>query len=133
MAVVCHRRFIQPRCKVINSNRGQTPGETFAQGVVKHFHDATLQADIENSVNADPGSEQTAHARLLNGFSTVPSLCHTVLTVVDPETNKIEYKAQSPDEAVLVQAAAEVGYVFRARDREILKLQTPFSDELESC
>jgi phospholipid-translocating ATPase len=109
----------------------QTPVETFAPGVVKHFHDAMLQADIENSVHADPGSEQAAHARLLNGFFTVLSLCHTVLTVVDPETNKIEYKAQSPDEAALVQAAADVGYVFRGRDRETLKLQTPFSDELE--
>ena len=98
---------------------------------MKHFHDATLQADIENSVNADPGSEQAAHSRSLNGFFTVLSLCHTVLTVVDSETNRIEYKAQSPDEAALVQAAADMGYVFHGRDREILKLQTPFSDELE--
>jgi phospholipid-translocating ATPase len=105
--------------------------ETFAPGVVKHFHDSMLQADIENSVHADPGSEQAAHARLLNGFFTVLSLCHTVLTVIDPETSKIEYKAQSPDEAALMQAAADVGYVFRGRDREIIKLQTPFSDELE--
>jgi phospholipid-translocating ATPase len=54
-----------------------------------------------------------------------------VLTAVDPETGAIEYKAQSPDEAALVQAAADVGVVVRGRDREILKLQTPFADEVE--
>lgn len=40
----------------------------------------------------------------------------------------IEYKAQSPDEAALVQAAADVGFVFRGREREVLLLQTPFSN-----
>jgi phospholipid-translocating ATPase len=50
---------------------------------------------------------------------------------VDPETGAIEYKAQSPDEAALVQAAADIGFVFRGRDKEILSLQTPFSEEVE--
>ena len=107
------------------------PPETVSQGVARHFFDAKLKADIENSVDADAGSERAAHARLLNGFFTVLALCHTVLTVVDPETDHIEYKAQSPDEAALVQAAADMGFIFRGRDRETLKLQTPFSDELE--
>jgi phospholipid-translocating ATPase len=65
----------------------------------------------------------------MNGFFTVLALCHSVLTAVDPKTGAIEYKAQSPDEAALVQAAADVGYVFRGRERELLRLQTPFSDE----
>ena len=43
----------------------------------------------------------------------------------------IEYKAQSPDEAALVQAAADMGFVFRGRDRELLLLQTPFSVDEE--
>jgi phospholipid-translocating ATPase len=59
------------------------------------------------------------------------ALCHTVLTSVDPITGAIEYKAQSPDEAALVQAAADVGFVFHGRDRETLRLKTPFSEELE--
>ncbi|KAF6763732.1 phospholipid-translocating ATPase [Ephemerocybe angulata] len=83
-----------------------------------HFHDAELTRDLQDS----------AHARLLNGFFSVLALCHTVLTTVDPETGAIEYKAQSPDEAALVQAAADMGFVFRGRDREVLLLQTPFSD-----
>jgi phospholipid-translocating ATPase len=96
------------------------------------FHDSALLKDIDLAVNAEPGTEDAAHARLLNGFFTVLSLCHTVLTSVDAETGALKYKAQSPDEEALVQAAADVGYIFRGRDRDVLRLQTPFSDELET-
>ncbi|KAL0946504.1 hypothetical protein HGRIS_012720 [Hohenbuehelia grisea] len=112
-------------------NPRNATGVKLSQGVLMHFSDATLKQDLEDSVAAAPGSENAAHARQLNGFFTVLSLCHTVLTSVDPETGAIEYKAQSPDEAALVQAAADVGYVFRGRNKEVLSLQTPFSDELE--
>lgn len=93
------------------------------------FHDQDLLNDIRSSVNAEPGGENGA--RSLNGFFTVLSLCHTVLTTVDAETGTLQYKAQSPDEEALVEAAAAVGYVFRGRDRDVLHLQTPFSDEFE--
>lgn len=93
------------------------------------FRDQDLLSDIESAVNAEPGQE--SQARSLNGFFTVLSLCHTVLTSVDSETGALVYKAQSPDEEALVHAAAAVGYVFRGRDRDVLHLQTPFSDELE--
>ena len=93
------------------------------------FHDQSLLNDIESAVTAEPGQEN--QARSLNGFFTVLSLCHTVLTTVDSETGALTYKAQSPDEEALVHAAAAVGYVFRGRDRDVLHLQTPFSDELE--
>ncbi|KAF8077575.1 phospholipid-translocating ATPase [Lyophyllum atratum] len=91
------------------------------------FRDAFLTQDLEDAVNADPESENAPHSRLLNGFFTVLALCHTVLTSVDPVTGEIEYKAQSPDEAALVQAAADVGFVFCGRDKEILSLRTPSS------
>jgi len=91
-----------------------------------HFRDAELTQDLLLSVHADPKSEGAAHARHLNGFFSVLALCHTVLTSVDPVTGKLEYKAQSPDEAALVQAAADMGYVFKGREREVLYLQTPF-------
>jgi hypothetical protein len=39
----------------------------------------------------------------------------------------LEYKAQSPDEAALVQAAADVGFEFRGRDRDVLTMRTPFA------
>jgi phospholipid-translocating ATPase len=41
----------------------------------------------------------------------------------------LEYKAQSPDEAALVQAAADIGFEFRGRDRDVLILRTPFARE----
>ncbi|KAJ2929330.1 hypothetical protein H1R20_g7765, partial [Candolleomyces eurysporus] len=93
-----------------------------------HFHDAELHHDIQQSLHAEAGAPDAAHARVLNGFFSVLALCHTVLTSVDPETGVIEYKAQSPDEAALVQAAADMGFVFRGRDsREVMLLQTPYS------
>lgn len=102
-----------------------------SSGVLRHFSDQQLRQDLARAVSAEPGSENEAQARSLNGFFSVLALCHTVITAVDPETGVIEYKAQSPDEAALVQAAADVGFVFRGRDREILMLQTPFSKEIE--
>ncbi len=90
------------------------------------FHSAALEADIAAAVATSP-SLSAEHARALHGFFSVLALCHTVLTSIDRETGKIDYKAQSPDEAALVQAAADAGYIFRGRDREVLTLQTPFS------
>lgn len=106
-------------------------GVKVSKQVLYHFSDAQLKSDLESSIQADPESGNAAHARSLNGFFTVLALCHTVLTAVDPETGALEYKAQSPDEAALVQAAADVGFVFRGRDSDVLMLQTPFGDEVE--
>lgn len=91
------------------------------------FRDAALAQDIEASVSADLNSENASHSRLLNGFFTVLALCHTVVTSTDPVTGEIEYKSQSPDEAALVQAAADVGFVFCGRDKEVLSFRTPSS------
>nr|GAT54067.1 phospholipid-translocating ATPase [Mycena chlorophos] len=95
---------------------------------IPHFKDAGLTADLNAAVAADPNSENAAHARSLNGFFKVLGLCHTVLTGEDTQTGAMQYKAQSPDEAALVQAAADVGFVFLGRDRDFLSLRTPFSD-----
>lgn len=99
--------------------------------VAEHYRNKELQADLKESLVADASSPAASHARTLNGFFTVLSLCHTVLASVDPKTGAVRYKAQSPDEAALVQAAADVGFVFRGRDRETLRLQTPFVDHVE--
>ncbi|PPQ86909.1 hypothetical protein CVT25_009795 [Psilocybe cyanescens] len=96
--------------------------------VIHHFSDAELSRDLLSAVHDDLDAAGAAHARILNGFFSVLALCHTVLTNVDPDTGKIEYKAQSPDEAALVQAAADVGFVFRGREKEILYLETPFQN-----
>lgn len=93
------------------------------------FRDTVLTSDITAACNETDlsSSHARAHARALNGFFTVLGLCHTALASVDPLTGVIEHKAQSPDEAALVQAAADVRYVFLGRDKEILSLHTPSS------
>ncbi|KAL1664577.1 hypothetical protein GGF50DRAFT_101685 [Schizophyllum commune] len=109
-------------------NPAKAPGVKLAGNVLHHFRDEELARDLHAAVDTE---KDPAHARALNGFFSVLALCHTVLTATDPGTGAIEYKAQSPDEAALVQAAADMGYIFRGRDKEILSLQTPFSDEYE--
>jgi phospholipid-translocating ATPase len=99
--------------------------------VLEHYRNDELQADLKESMSADPNSPAASHARTLNGFFTVLSLCHTALATVDRQSGAVEYKAQSPDEAALVRAAADVGFVFKGRDREFLRLQTPFVDQDE--
>lgn len=98
-----------------------------AEHVLAHFTDSALIDDIAAAREAVSGSREDKHGRMLNGFWSVLALCHTALVSVDPDTGAIQYKAQSPDEAALVQAAADVGFVFRGRDREVLTLQTPFA------
>lgn len=88
------------------------------------FHDEELLADI-GRLKPDTSLDKLA------AFFTVLGLCHTVLASVDPETGAIEYKAQSPDEAALVQAAADVGFAFRGKERDILRLKTPLNAHLE--
>ncbi|KAJ2916976.1 hypothetical protein MD484_g3448, partial [Candolleomyces efflorescens] len=113
-----------------DSDSTDTPDPLKAKAIKAkvHFHDVDLEHDIQQSLHVEPGGPDAAHARLLNGFFSVLALCHTVLTSVDPQTGVIEYKAQSPDEAALVQAAADMGFVFRGRDsREVMLLQTPYS------
>lgn len=102
-----------------------------AEGSLAHFRDRDLSADIAAATDADEESERAVRGRLINGFFTALGLCHTALTAIDPETGAIQYKAQSPDEAALVQAAADVGFVFRGREKDELTLQTPFSEAYE--
>ncbi|KAG6864192.1 hypothetical protein C0991_011668 [Blastosporella zonata] len=78
----------------------------------------SLSDDLVSAAHtSDP---DPARARALHGFFSVLALCHTVLTGTNSETGALEYKAQSPDEAALVQAAADVGYVFRGRDVDVI-------------
>ncbi|QRV87362.1 phospholipid-translocating P-type ATPase [Ceratobasidium sp. AG-Ba] len=94
--------------------------ETAPQGATKYVNEQ-LKHDIEN-----PRDDN--HMRQIYGFFSTLALCHTVLTGTDERTGRLEYKAQSPDEAALVQAAADAGFVFLGREREVMRLQTPFSD-----
>lgn len=46
-------------------------------------------------------------------FFRLLALCHTVMA--ETVDGKLEYQAQSPDEAALVSAARNFGFVFRSR------------------
>ncbi|KAH3674613.1 hypothetical protein WICMUC_003159 [Wickerhamomyces mucosus] len=51
-------------------------------------------------------------------FMLYLSLCHTVLTEPSEENpNKLEFRAESPDEAALVQVASDIGCSFKKRTR----------------
>ncbi|KAJ7744516.1 phospholipid-translocating ATPase [Mycena maculata] len=117
--------------KDVSSSSSSASTPTGKSDGIFHFKDVNLTADLDAAVSTDPSSENAAHARSLNGFFKVLGLCHTVLTGQDPTTGEIEYKSQSPDESALVQAAADVGFVFLGRDRDYLSLRTPFADEPE--
>jgi phospholipid-translocating ATPase len=62
----------------------------------------------------------------MNAFLTTLALCHTVIATTD-DNGALQYKAQSPDEAALVHAAADCGFIFRGKDKEMMRLQTPFT------
>ncbi|KAI0683336.1 phospholipid-translocating P-type ATPase, partial [Cytidiella melzeri] len=106
-----------------------------SNGVLKRFKDHILSADIASAAastaSADTDAQAYAHSRHLHGFWLTVALCHTVLASVDPESGALEYKAQSPDEAALVQAAADMGFTFRGRDKEIIYVTTPFSEGVD--
>ncbi|TIB00265.1 hypothetical protein E3P94_01779 [Wallemia ichthyophaga] len=111
----------EPHVNKHTTTRGENPQETEE---VPKFFSSVLQEDIRGGVNeeAEKKSQDT------DAFLTCLSLCHTALAA-EKEDGTLEYKAQSPDESALVQGAADIGYVFKGRDRNILKLQTPFTGD----
>ncbi|CAE7183194.1 unnamed protein product, partial [Rhizoctonia solani] len=87
---------------------------------ITRFVNTQLKQDIES-----PRDDN--HMRQLYGFFSTLALCHTVLAGTNEQTGRLEYKAQSPDEAALVQAAADAGFIFLGRERETMRMQTPFA------
>jgi phospholipid-translocating ATPase len=91
-----------------------------ADQVLAPFHDSEIDRDL--------AKRDSSEASNLYGFFCNLALCHTVLA--QDEDGLIAYKAQSPDEAALVQAAADVGFVFLGRDKNILRIQTPHDPDV---
>ncbi|KAF9105373.1 hypothetical protein BGX27_009657 [Mortierella sp. AM989] len=80
------------------------------------FIDSDLFGDM-----ADPTSK---HAKAIMNFWTAVAVCHTVIAERDPEDDyKIDYKAQSPDEAALVATARDVGFVFLEKNGPTMHLE----------
>ncbi|GAA6040867.1 hypothetical protein JCM8097_007756 [Rhodosporidiobolus ruineniae] len=68
------------------------------------------------------GTEQ--HERLA-AFWRALAICHTVLTERPDETNPdiLDYKAESPDEAALVSAARDAGFVFISKSNHEIEIE----------
>ncbi|XP_071484021.1 probable phospholipid-transporting ATPase IM [Diadema antillarum] len=62
-------------------------------------------------------------------FFRLLSLCHTVMVEQDEQGN-LAYQAQSPDEAALVGAARNFGYVFKSRTPTTITLNALGRDEV---
>lgn len=83
--------------------KGETPPPLNTAG--KAFHDERFNQLLENN----PPSE-------IKDFLWLLSTCHSVIAEADSTKNHgISFNASSPDEAALVEAAADLGYTFTSR------------------
>ena len=81
-----------------------------------YFHDDDLtfvSPEYISDLGGDKGDEQK---EACDRFMLALALCHTVITERTPgDPPKIEFKAQSPDEAALVATARDVGFTVMGR------------------
>ncbi|KAJ1931669.1 phospholipid transporting ATPase, partial [Kickxella alabastrina] len=93
--------------------------------IAKFFNHLHRQSDtttfLDTSIYDDLQADN-AQARAVYEFFTVLSLCHTVISHMPDasQPDRIEYKAQSPDEAALVSTARDVGFTFIRREKDRL-------------
>ncbi|KAK1089835.1 phospholipid transporting ATPase, partial [Friedmanniomyces endolithicus] len=92
---------------------------------VRRMHDNPYLQDDELTFVApdfvaDLGGEGgPAQRAACERFMLALALCHTVITERTPgDPPKIEFKAQSPDEAALVATARDVGFTVMGRSNE---------------
>ncbi|KAF2873177.1 hypothetical protein BDV95DRAFT_490073 [Massariosphaeria phaeospora] len=94
---------------------------------IRNMHDNPYLCDEELTFVApdyvaDLAGESGLEQRLANEqFMIALALCHTVITERTPgDPPKIEFKAQSPDEAALVATARDVGFTLVGREEDRL-------------
>lgn len=94
-----------------------------ATGDVVEVTDTTEKVDFSFNLNYEPEFtfyDQTLLDAVRSGdkncfeFFRLLALCHTVMSE-QSDDGKLEYQAQSPDEAALVSAARNFGFVFKER------------------
>ncbi|ODQ59812.1 hypothetical protein WICANDRAFT_30420 [Wickerhamomyces anomalus NRRL Y-366-8] len=104
--------------KVIDEDRDkmiqilkESPENTHFDPEKLTFISSEYLTDLDNK-------EDKAQSEANHHFMLCLSLCHTVLTEPLKENpDQFEFKAESPDEAALVQAASDVGFTFIKRTR----------------
>lgn len=78
-----------------------------------------VSVDLARTLCGQVGSKEREDSVLR--FFRALALCHTAL--VDQSGNKVEYKAESPDEAALVAAARDMGCVFLKRNNHEVEIE----------
>ncbi|XP_074336639.1 putative phospholipid-transporting ATPase 9 [Apium graveolens] len=63
-----------------------------------------------------------AQSRAIQKFLRLLAICHTAIPDLDPNTGKVSYEAESPDEAAFVIAARELGFEFCKRTQTSVSL-----------
>lgn len=102
--------------------------ELMLQTMKACFKNRYLRDDRLTLISPPLAEDLTArsdHQRELVEFWRALAICHTVIADrFDPDNeNLIEYKAESPDEAALVSAARDVGFVFISRTNAEIEIE----------
>ncbi|KAI9245704.1 hypothetical protein BDA99DRAFT_447769 [Phascolomyces articulosus] len=86
---------------------------------------------IDPKLYDDLADSDTDQASFVTHFFMTLALCHTVIAERPDEENqdRIEYKAQSPDEAALVATARDCGFVFVGREANTVHVQIKGEDK----
>lgn len=86
-----------------------------------YLHDDDLTFIAPNFVTDLNGQSGEEQARTCEHFMIALALCHTVITETTPgDPPRIEFKAQSPDEAALVATARDMGFTVLGRTKDDL-------------
>ncbi|POW20980.1 hypothetical protein PSHT_02928 [Puccinia striiformis] len=117
---------------VMEFQRCSISGISYGEGVTEAMVGAAKRRQADSSAIDDPLIEDltnphptnSVHRKRMLDFWKTLAICHDVISSRnDLEPNQIEYKAESPDEAALVAAARDVGFVFLRRMGERLEIQ----------
>ena len=99
-----------------------------------YLHDDGLTfvaPDFVADLSAGSSGDARAHvqAEANKHFMLALALCHTVISEITPgDPPKIEFKAQSPDEAALVSTARDCGFTFVGRTHDSMIVNSLGSD-----
>ena len=106
-----HKQIALDRTKMLEDLRTLHPNPYL------HDEDLTFVAPdfVQDLIGASGGVQKKAN----ENFMLALALCHTVITERTPgDPPKIEFKAQSPDEAALVATARDCGFTVLGRSRD---------------
>ncbi|XP_066994070.1 phospholipid-transporting ATPase ID isoform X1 [Anabrus simplex] len=116
----CYGDVIDPTTKEVIEITESTPPVDFSENPNYEpefkFYDRTLLQAVKK------------HNTAVHNFFRLLALCHTVMP--EDKNGKLEYQAQSPDEAALVSAARNFGFVFKERSPNSITIEVMGSREV---